>query len=167
MLPTSPVKDTPASRPICTGTNLLWHARFEEVPRYAAAGCAQAVGVVRERARKMAEESAPGIPLELIGLITPLPDDGGVLPGEVIAAYLAALDRLGEAARHANVLVPGHGAVARSEIAARLAADRAYVEALQRGVEAVDARLDQEWLAGPHESNLDQARRGRFSRRTR
>jgi hypothetical protein len=79
-------------------------------------------------------------------------------PGQV-DAYDAALDRLGEAARHVDVLVPGHGAVARGpEVAARLAADRAYIDALRRGEEPVDARLDQEWLAGPHQANLEAAR---------
>jgi hypothetical protein len=32
----------------------------------------------------MAAESASGIPLELIGLLTPLPSAGGPLPGEII-----------------------------------------------------------------------------------
>ena len=76
-----------------------------------------------------------------------------------LAAYEGALDRLREAARHVDVVVPGHGAVARGpEVAARLAADQAYIEALRRGVEPVDARLGQEWLSGPHQSNLALAR---------
>ena len=75
-----------------------------------------------------------------------------------MAAYETALDRLGEAARHVDVLVPGHGAVAEGrEVAARLAADRAYIDALRRGGEVADARLSQDWL-GPHRSNLEQAR---------
>jgi glyoxylase-like metal-dependent hydrolase (beta-lactamase superfamily II) len=182
--------------------HLLWHSRFGEVPRYAMPAAAQAVGAVRERAQAMAAESASGIPLELIGLLTPLPADGGPVPGELVehdahaightailltdrgvllagdmlsdvliplldprrpgqlGAYEAALDRLGEAARNVDVLVPGHGAVAEgSEVAARLAADRAYLDALRRGEEPVDARLEQDWLAGPHQSNLEQARR--------
>src|SRR3954453_7636062 len=148
--------------------HLLWHPRFGDVPRYAAAASADAAGDVRERAQAMASESASGIPLELIGLLTPLPADGGPLPGEIVeheahaighaallladrgvllagdmlsdvliplldarrtdqvTAYETALDRLGEAARHVAVLVPGHGAVAEGpEVAARLAADRA------------------------------------------
>jgi glyoxylase-like metal-dependent hydrolase (beta-lactamase superfamily II) len=148
----------------------------------------------------MAEQSASGIPLELIGLLTPVPPDGGPVPGEIIdheahaighaavlladrrvllagdmlsdvlipmleprrpgqvAAYKTALDRLGEAAEHVDVVVPGHGAVAEGpEVAARIAADRAYIDALRRGVEPVDARLEQEWLAGPHQSNLANA----------
>ena len=148
----------------------------------------------------MAEQSASGIPLELIGLLTPLPEDGGPVPGEIVeheahaighaavlladrgvllagdmlsdvlipmldprrpdqvAAYETALDRLGQAAEHVDVVVPGHGAVAEgSEVAARLAADRAYIDALRRGVEPLDARLEQEWLAGPHQANLANA----------
>jgi len=163
--------------------HLLWHSRFGDVPRYATAACADAAGAVRERAQAMAAESASGIPLELIGLVTPLPADGGPVPGELVEheahaighaavlladrgvllagdmlsdvlvpmldprrpnqldAYEAALDRLGEAAQQVDVVVPGHGSVAEgSEVAARLAADRAYIGALRRGEEPVDAR---------------------------
>jgi glyoxylase-like metal-dependent hydrolase (beta-lactamase superfamily II) len=131
----------------------------------------------------MAADSASGISLELLGLVTPLPADGGPVPGEVIehqahavghaavlladrgvllagdmlsdvlvpilnargtdpvGDYERALDRLGEAAKRVDVVVPGHGAVARGpEVAARLAVDRAYVDALRRGEEPVDAR---------------------------
>jgi glyoxylase-like metal-dependent hydrolase (beta-lactamase superfamily II) len=79
-----------------------------------------------------------------------------------VGAYETALDRLEEAARHVDVLVPGHGAVAEGpEVAARLAADHAYIDALRRGEEPVDARLGPyaDWLSGPHQSNLEQARR--------
>jgi len=163
--------------------HLLWHSRFGDVPRYATAACAHAAGEARERAQKMAAESASGLPLDLIGLLTPLPADGGPVPGEIIeheahaighaavlladrgvllagdmlsdvliplldprrpdqlSVYEAALDRLGEAARHVDVVVPGHGAVAQGpEVAARLAADHAYLDALRRGEEPVDTR---------------------------
>ena len=182
--------------------HLLWHSRFGEVPRYATPAAAHVAGEARERAQAMAAESASGIPLDLIALVTPLPADGGPVPGEIIehhahaighaavlladrgvllagdmlsdvliplfdprgrdqvGAYEAALDRLGEAARHVDVVVPGHGAVAEGpEVAARLAADRAYIDALRRGQEPVDTRLEQDWLSGPHQSNLEQARR--------
>jgi glyoxylase-like metal-dependent hydrolase (beta-lactamase superfamily II) len=182
--------------------HLLWHPRFGDVPRYATAACAQLATEARERAQAMAAESASDVPLELVALVTPLPADGGPLPGELIVhqahavghaailladrrvllagdmlsdvliplfdfrqddqvgTYETALDRLAEAARQVDVVVPGHGAVAEGpEIAARLAADRAYIDALRRGVEPVDARLEQEdWLSGPHQSNLEQAR---------
>jgi glyoxylase-like metal-dependent hydrolase (beta-lactamase superfamily II) len=181
--------------------HLLWHSRFGDVPRYATDPNVARATEAREPARKMAAESASGIPLELVAVLTRLPEGGGPVPGEIlehqahavghaailladrgvliagdmlsdvliplldprqsdqVAAYAASLDRLGEAARHVEVLVPGHGAVARGpEVADRLAADRAYIEALRRGEEPVDARLDQEWLARPHQGNLEQAR---------
>jgi glyoxylase-like metal-dependent hydrolase (beta-lactamase superfamily II) len=183
--------------------HLLWHARFGEVPRYATAAGADAAGEARERAQAMAAESASRIPLELIGLVTALPADGGPVPGEIVehqahavghaailladrrvllagdmlsdvliplldarrpdqvGAYVTALDRLGQAVGHVDVLVPGHGAVAEGpEVAARLDADRAYINALRRGEEPLDARLgpDTDWLSGPHRSNLKQAR---------
>jgi glyoxylase-like metal-dependent hydrolase (beta-lactamase superfamily II) len=149
----------------------------------------------------MAAQSASGIPLELVGLLTPLPAGGEPVPGEIlehqahaighaavlladrgvllagdmlsdvliplldsrrpgqVAAYESALGRLGQAARHVDVLVPGHGAVAKGpEVAARLAADRAYIDALRQGQEPADARLGQDWLSGIHQSNLEQAR---------
>ena len=150
----------------------------------------------------MAAESASGIPLELIALVTPLPADGDPVPGEIIehqahaighaavlladrgvllagdmlsdvliplldarrpdqvGAYETALNRLEEAARHVDVMVPGHGAVAEGrEITARLAADHTYIDSLRRGEEPIDARLGAaDWLSGPHKSNLEQAR---------
>jgi hypothetical protein len=45
------------------------------------------------------------------------------------------------------------------EVAARLDADRAYVDALRRGVEPDDARLEQDWVAGIHRSNQELAAR--------
>ncbi len=183
--------------------HLLWHSRFGDAPRYATLDGARTASDAQERARTMAAQSASGIPLELIGLLTPLPADGGPVPGEILEhrahaighaavlladrgvllagdmlsdvliplldphhtgqvdAYVAALDQLAVAARHVDVLVPGHGAVAEgAEVAARLAADRAYVDALRRGLDPVDARLEQDWLSGPHQSNLEQARQG-------
>jgi glyoxylase-like metal-dependent hydrolase (beta-lactamase superfamily II) len=163
--------------------HLLWHSRFGDVPRYATAAAAQVAGAARERAQKMAEESASGIPLELVALVTPIPADGGPVPGEILEhdahavghaavlladrgvllagdmlsdvlvpildprrpdqldAYAAALDRLAEAAKSVDVLVPGHGTVAEGpEVAARLAVDRAYIDALRRGEQPVDER---------------------------
>jgi glyoxylase-like metal-dependent hydrolase (beta-lactamase superfamily II) len=90
----------------------------------------------------------------LIPLFDPRQDDQP-------AAYDSALDRLGEAVGQVDVVVPGHGAVAESrEMQARLAADRAYVDALRRGEDPADARLEQsDWLSGPHSSNVEQARK--------
>src|ERR1700758_1344439 len=64
--------------------HLLWHSRFGDVPRYATAAGANAAGEARERAQAMAAQSASGIPLELIALVTPIPADGGPVPGEIV-----------------------------------------------------------------------------------
>ncbi|MEV6305692.1 MBL fold metallo-hydrolase [Actinoplanes sp. NPDC051861] len=184
--------------------HLLWHSRFGDVPRYATAACARIAGEARERAQKMAADTAPGIPLELVALLTPLPAGGAPVPGEIIEhdahavghaailladrrvliagdmlsdvliplldhrrpgqvdAYRAALDRLGQAIQHVDVLIPGHGAVAEGpEVLGRLDADRAYLDALRRGEEPADVRLSQDWLSGIHKSNQEQARQSR------
>lgn len=181
--------------------HLLWHPRFGDVPRYATAAGAHLAGQTREQQQAGAAESASGIPLELIALVTPLPADGGPVPGEIIehqahaighaavlladrgvllagdmlsdiliplfdprqddqlSAYQTALDRLDEATRHIDVVVPGHGAVAHGpDIAARLAAEHAYIDALRQRGQPVDARLEAEWLSGIHQSNLEQTR---------
>src|ERR1700685_4340782 len=115
--------------------HLLWHPRFGDVPRYATPAAARAAREARERGQRMAAESASGIPLDLLGLVDPLPA-GDMLSDVLIPlldprrprpdqldAYETALDRLGEAARHVDVLVPGHGAVPGGpELAGRLAA---------------------------------------------
>jgi glyoxylase-like metal-dependent hydrolase (beta-lactamase superfamily II) len=182
--------------------HLLWHSRFGEVPRYATAAGAQAADAGRERGQAMAADSASGVPLELLGLVTPLPADGGPVPGEIVehqahavghaavlladrrvllagdmlsdaliplldsrrpgqvGAYETGLEALAEAAGGVDVVIPGHGAVARGpEVAERLAADRAYIAALRSGEEPRDARLGPggEWLSGPHRSNVEQA----------
>ncbi|MEU1276024.1 MBL fold metallo-hydrolase [Streptomyces sp. NPDC005799] len=183
--------------------HLLWHPRFGDVPRYATPAAAHVAGEARERAQAMAAQSASGVPLEPIALVTALPAGGGPVPGEIVehgahavghaaillrdrgvllagdmlsdvliplfdahqdgqlSTYETALDRLDEAAKHVDVVVPGHGAVAAGpQVAARLAADHAYIDALRRGEEPVDARLGPhaDWLSGPHQSNLEQAR---------
>src|SRR3954447_4088381 len=56
--------------------HLLWHARFGDVPRYATAANAALAAQARERAKAMAAESATGVPLDLVALLTPLPENG-------------------------------------------------------------------------------------------
>jgi glyoxylase-like metal-dependent hydrolase (beta-lactamase superfamily II) len=181
--------------------HLVWHDRFGEVPRYATAAGAHFASKHREEEQQGAAEEASDVPLELIALVTPLPADGGPVPGEIIEhqahavghaailleergvllagdmlsdiliplfdasqddqvdAYEAALERLEEAASHVDVVVPGHGSVAEGpDVAARVAADRAYIDALRRGEGHADARLDVDWMAAIHQSNLEQAR---------
>ena len=82
--------------------HLLWHRRFGAVPRYATAAGARAASEGRERGQAMAAESASGIPLELFGLVTPLPADGGPVPGEIIEHQAHAIG-------HAAVLLADRG----------------------------------------------------------
>ena len=93
----------PAVAGFCTHPHwdhLLWHPRFGDVPRYATTDCARMATDTRERAQAMAAESATGVPLELVALVTTLPADGGPVPGEVIEHEAHAL---------------GHAAVAASQ----------------------------------------------------
>jgi hydroxyacylglutathione hydrolase len=81
-----------------------------------------------------------------------------------VGEYLAALDML-EAAADAHgvrVLVPGHGHVGDpDELARRLRADRAYLDALVHGRTPDDARLATPWLAQEHERHVERLRTGR------
>ena len=154
--------------------HLLWHPRFGDVPRYAMPAAAEAASSARERGQQMAAESASGIPLELLGLVSPLPADGGPVPGEVIehqahaaghaAVLLADRGVLLAGDMLSDVLVPGHGAIARGpEVAARLAADHAYIDALRHGGEPLDPRQGPDTAHGRHwlpihQANLEQAR---------
>ncbi|GAA2077701.1 MBL fold metallo-hydrolase [Pseudolysinimonas kribbensis] len=88
--------------------HLLWHPRFGDVPRYGTAVNAGIAASARDRGRQMAAESAPGIPLDLLGIITPLPADGGPLPGELIVHDAHA---------------PGHAAVLLADRRVLLAGD--------------------------------------------
>lgn len=55
----------------------LWHSRFGDATRYVTSAGAHTASEAREPAQTMPAESASGVPLELIGLVTPLPADGG------------------------------------------------------------------------------------------
>lgn len=95
----------------------------------------------------------------LSDLEIPLLDVGAPDP---VGDYVAALDLM-EAAAEADgvrVLVPGHGHVGdRDELARRLDADRAYLDALVSGRTPDDARLATPWLAQEHERHVERLRR--------
>src|SRR6476660_1415741 len=57
----------------------------------------------------MAAESASGMPLELIGLVTPLPADGGGVPGEIV-----------EHEAHAAVLLADRGVLLAGDMLSEL-----------------------------------------------
>ena len=95
----------------------------------------------------------------LSDVLIPMLDAG---QADQLSSYEAGLDLLGRAAEHAEVVVPGHGAVAvGAEVGARVAADRAYVAALRDGHRVVDVRLDADWLGPVHGGNVELARSGR------
>ena len=80
-----------------------------------------------------------------------------------IGDYLAALDLLESSAGSIDVFVPGHGAVGDSaELTRRIAADRAYVEALRDKREPDDPRIGPdakpgwEWVVYIHENQFEQ-----------
>ena len=56
----------------------------------------------RERQQAGAAEEASGIPLDLVALVTPLPADGGPVPGEIIEHHAHAVG-------HAAVLLADRG----------------------------------------------------------
>jgi glyoxylase-like metal-dependent hydrolase (beta-lactamase superfamily II) len=80
-----------------------------------------------------------------------------------IQDYLAALDLLEAVAGDVDVVIPGHGSVGdAAELRARIALDRAYVEALRDGRDPGDPRLGPtakpgwEWVAYIHEGQVEQ-----------
>jgi len=86
--------------------NLLWHPRFGDVPRYATPAAAHAAGEARERAQAMAAESASGIPLELIGLVTVYTREG-----LIEAVYRNGVAQLCDAVPDLLVAKPPHEAL--------------------------------------------------------
>lgn len=76
--------------------------------------------------------------------------------------YLHALDQLEAACRSGvTTVVPGHGSVARgAEILLRIESDRAYIHALQAGIDPADPRVGPDatygtdWLPEAHQDNL-------------
>ena len=72
-----------------------------------------------------------------------------------VGDYRAALDRLERASAAVDVLVPGHGTVGDGvELRRRLAADRAYLDALVGTDPVNDARLGDPEMATQHEEQV-------------
>ncbi|GAA5211855.1 MBL fold metallo-hydrolase [Microbacterium kyungheense] len=91
----------------------------------------------------------------LSDVLVPMLDFDGT--ADPFADHLTALGLLEEAAADAAVLVPGHGSVGGpGAVPARVAHDRAYVEALRDGRSPDDARIGPdaragwEWVADVH-----------------
>lgn len=85
----------------------------------------------------------------------PLPDLAAADP---FGGYGTGLDLLA-AVPDVAVLVPGHGhAGDAAEFRRRLAADRAYLDAVRAGTDYPDERLTEEWLRAEHARALSLAR---------
>ncbi len=196
--------------------HVLWHEDLGDVPRYGTARCADFMQDFRARPDWQADateglppEIADDVPLDLFGLVTPLPDGATHVPWDgpsarviehpahapghaallieecrVLAAgdmlsdlfvpmldvetpdpladYLAGLRALEGVADLVDVVVPGHGSATDHEgLLARLAQDRAYVEALPTGGLTDDPRIGPsvkpgwEWVVDIHTGQLD------------
>ncbi len=70
-----------------------------------------------------------------------------------LAEYQAGLDELAPYAQIATLVIPGHG-TPWLDAAARLAADRRYLDALARGTASDDPRLTNPGMAEAHATNL-------------
>jgi glyoxylase-like metal-dependent hydrolase (beta-lactamase superfamily II) len=76
-----------------------------------------------------------------------------------IGDYLAALEKLESAADNVEILIPGHGSVARNDqVRARLSLDHAYVETLRNTDASEDPRIGPSatlpWVREVHEGQL-------------
>jgi glyoxylase-like metal-dependent hydrolase (beta-lactamase superfamily II) len=87
--------------------HLLWHAGFGEVPRYATPTAAEFATAHQQQAREGAAEEADEVPLDLVAQVTPLPADGGPLPGELIEHRAHALGHAALLLADRRVLIAG------------------------------------------------------------
>nr|WP_297427902.1 MBL fold metallo-hydrolase [uncultured Actinotalea sp.] len=137
-----------ADRTTTEGDVLLpWAAREVVVVPYAAHAPGSAALVVPDTGVLVAGDV-------LSDLEIPLLDDAAAEP---LADYRATLDTLEAAAQRyaVRVLVPGHGHVTDAAgLRERLAADRAYLDALSGGRTPEDPRLADPWLRGEHARQL-------------
>ncbi|WP_243074726.1 MBL fold metallo-hydrolase [Microbacterium sp. SS28] len=90
--------------------HVLWHARFGDVPRYSTARGAASIRDVlasadwREQvAEGLPPEHADDIPMELLGLLTPLPAEATILPWDGPAVRI--LEHRAHAPGHAALLI--------------------------------------------------------------
>jgi glyoxylase-like metal-dependent hydrolase (beta-lactamase superfamily II) len=89
----------------------------------------------------------------LSDLLIPMIDLSGA--ADPVGDYLTALQLLEDAAGDAEEVVPGHGSVGGA-VRARIAQDRAYLDALRDGKGEGDWRLEasKDWLPAVHERHL-------------
>jgi glyoxylase-like metal-dependent hydrolase (beta-lactamase superfamily II) len=117
-----------SGRPVVAGfathpdwDHVLWHAEFGDSPRYGTAGCAAALRDLlshadwRDRvAEGLPPEYADDIPMELLGLITGLPDDAAQIPWDGPAVRI--IEHRGHAPGHAALLIEERGVLVAGDM---------------------------------------------------
>ncbi len=93
--------------------HMLWHAAFGSPPRWATRACVEHAAARLDDARTEAARLAPGAPLDLVGRLTPLPDDAETVPWD------GPRVRVVEHRAHA----PGHAALLVEDAAVLVAGD--------------------------------------------
>jgi glyoxylase-like metal-dependent hydrolase (beta-lactamase superfamily II) len=79
----------------------------------------------------------------------PMPDDSS----NALGAYRAGLETLAPYASIARIVIPGHGSIT-TDGAARVEADRRYLDELEAGRETTDARVANAGMAEVHAGNV-------------
>ncbi len=160
-LPPEIAEDTPlALYGLVTGlpagtTRLPWDGPGVRIIEHTAHAPGHAALLIEERRVLVAGDM-------LSDVFVPMLDD----TGDPIEDYLAGLGALEGVADDVDVLVPGHGSVARGEeVHARIGLDRAYVEDLRDGRQRGDPRVVSpepgwEWASGIHEGQVRSLARG-------
>ncbi|MBJ6612304.1 MBL fold metallo-hydrolase [Streptomyces griseoincarnatus] len=160
-LPPEIAEDTPLSLyGLVTGlpagtTRLPWDGPGVRIIEHTAHAPGHAALLIEERRVLVAGDM-------LSDVFVPMLDD----TGDPIEDYLAGLGALQGVADDVDVLVPGHGSVARGkEVRARIGLDRAYVEDLRDGRQRGDPRVVSpkpgwEWASGIHEGQVRSLARG-------
>jgi glyoxylase-like metal-dependent hydrolase (beta-lactamase superfamily II) len=94
--------------------HLLWHTRFGEVPRYATGTCAAAAIARRPRLREMTSRLAPNAPLDLVGLVTPLPANSSRVPWP--GPKVRLIEHRAHAPGHAALIVEDSGVLVAGDM---------------------------------------------------
>lgn len=145
------------------GTSRIpWDGPEVQVIEHPAHSPGHAALVVRETGVLVAGDMLSDV---LVPMLDELTDDN-----DPVGDYLVGLGLLETASEDVDVLVPGHGSVARgAEVRARILLDRDYVEALREDRAVDDPRIGPsaqpgwEWVSDLHAGQVDSLARHRRS----
>lgn len=94
--------------------HLLWYAEFGGVPRYGTEKCVVTARAHVLDARTKAQRLAPGAPVELIGLLTPLAAGAAVVPWD--GPDVQIIEHDGHAPGHAALVIAHAGVVVAGDM---------------------------------------------------